>query len=325
MHKATDGMTQDELSRWLADGQKWFEKWHEDGYPFSEENIRHAYELVGVEQAFAVTADLKARGELRSAMLMADLATEEADATSHEWEQSHGCGYRSFRNLVEYVIDDLRRNGSFMGDRTEGIDLGDWHSPDISGAYIMKGSLVFDQGRYEEALSWYGKALEVNPSSAITILEVSECHKAMGNMAEALERAKEALGIAWELSTIAKARRTVAFCEGELGDHDACAANLVISGDYEPSIIVTNEFLWLRSQGWAGQMTLDDALRIAPEQTPGIAASNLAQEAMVVTMKLIQEARIGDISLLQEIMTNLLMSERSTRSQVTNREDVATA
>jgi tetratricopeptide (TPR) repeat protein len=226
---------------------------------------------------------------------------------------------------VEYVIDDLRRNGSFMGDRTEGIDLGDWHSPDISGAYIMKGSLVFDQGRYEEALSWYGKALEVNPSSAITILEVSECHKAMGNMAEALERAKEALGIAWELSTIAKARRTVAFCEGELGDHDACAANLVISGDYEPSIIVTNEFLWLRSQGWAGQMTLDDALRIAPEQTPGIAASNLAQEAMVVTMKLIQEARIGDISLLQEIMTNLLMSERSTRSQVTNREDVATA
>lgn len=313
MRHTADTLTPEEKARWLAEGQAWFDQWQADGYPFSEEDVHHAYDLVGLEQSLHLAAELKLKGDMGGAMLIADLAVEEADDIARSWEDEHGEAYHSFTDLVEFIMNDLTENGSFEDGEREGIDLANWHSPNIAPAYMLKGSLTYDLGRYEESLEWQKRSVAVNPMCAPAVMEVAECHKKLGDMESGLECARRALSVAWQIGFLAKARRTVAFCEGELGNHEACAANLVIANDYEPSPIVAGELMWLRGQGWDGQMTLERALDIAPEEVEGRAISKIAQEAMTLTVRLLQEARIHDADLLRNIATNFMMSDRDMR------------
>ena len=325
MRHTAETLSPEERVKWLAEGRAWFGMWREEGYPFSEENVRHAYDLVGLDQSLHLAANLKLSGRMDGAMLLADLAVEEADSIAQAWEEEHDEQYHSFTDLVEFIMYDLRVNGSFVDGEREGIDLANWHTPNIATAYMMKGSLVYDMGRHEESLAWQRKSVAVNPMCASAVMEMAECCKLLGDMETGLEYARQALSVAWRIDAIAKARRTVAFCEGELGNYDACAANLVIANDYEPSPIVANELMWLRSQGWDGKMTLERALEIAPEEVNGIATSEIAQEAMILTLKLLQDEKIPDMALLRDIMESLLASSRSTRNGATGDSDLPSA
>lgn len=315
MGRGTDGMTDDERERWLAEGQRWFDGWQEDGFPYDPDAAERVYELAGMDQSLGLAAMLKGMGgdRLRLATELIDLGVEEADRVSSEWKAGHGSEYHSFSDLVEFILHDLMENGMFSDGRTSGIDMAGWHEPNIANPYMMKGSLAYDRGDYDGSLAWQERALEINPVSAPIILEVSECHKKLGNMEDGINYAKRALHVAWRLPMVAKARRTIAFCEGEMGHHDLCAANLVISNDYEPTPIVANELLWLRSQGWTGTMDLATALTLAPEEVEGMAVSALASEAMLATLKLIRETRLDDHYLLMEVVRNVSLVARSIR------------
>lgn len=309
-------LTPDERAQWIKEGQRWFDSWQEAGYPYDEEAIRRAYDLAGMSQSMNLAAYLKGRDEdgFRCAMMLADLAVEEADEIAERWSSEHdGEQYHSFVDAVEFIAYDVMVNGSFANGRTEAIDMLDWHHPNIADAYMVKGSLCYDQGNYEESLKWHLRAIDVDPVCALVLLEVAECHKKLGNMEEGLEYAKRALRFAWQMPVVAKARRTIAFCEGELGHYDLCAANLVISNDYEQSPLVAQELLWLRHQGWTGSMPLDRALELAPEETEDTAVSVLIQEALMGALKLTQETESEDRMFLLDLMTNVLQINREGR------------
>lgn len=337
MRHTAETLTGAARARFLRDGQRWYDQWEQEGRPYSDENVERLYDLGGMGQSLGLAASLKGTGksgDLRIAHRLVDLAVEEASDIEAEWAEAHdGEQYHSFGSLVTFMEWDIQRNGMFSEGRDAPVDMALCNPVTIASAFFLKGSLMYDLGSYDESIEWHRRALRVEPTYSAALLEIAECHKKLGSFEEGRSVAREALELVWQLPLAAKARRTIAFFEGELGNYDEAAANLVIAGDYEQSMAVAHEILWLREQGWTGTMDLVTALRIAPEhresladgsdELDGSALSPLAVEAMMLAMNLIRQMpgpNEDALATLHEVMKNLATATRGGRKALMAKE-----
>lgn len=311
--RPVDDMGEEERKAYLEEGQHWFDEWGRNGYPADGAAIARAYELLGFDQAMQLAAQLRANRRRDVSIPLVDLGVEEALEIAEEWEAGHdGQPYHAFDDPVECIIEETMRTGGTMDDEDYKYEFA-WHVPNIAHAFLFRGSQLYDEDKFEEALEWELRAVKANPASAIMLLEIAECHKKLGNIDEGYEYACKALDVAWKMSDVAKARRTMAFFEGELGNYDAAAANLFLSNDYEPSFMAIHELQWLRTKGWTGDMSVERALEIAPEPSPeGIAVSPVVVNAYGAAAAF---ARVtGDADLGQRVMQQMLLAARGPRT-----------
>ena len=315
--RPVDDMIPEERVAYLEEGQRWFNQWGGRGYPFDAGSVERAYELLGMEQAVQLGAQMKAVGRNDIWEPRCDLAVEEARIIADEWEAEHdGQPYISFADVMECIVYETMENEGMVHEPDGGYhyDLS-WKVPNISIGFLCLGSRLYEEGDAEGALSWNLRAINANPVAAPILLEVAECHKLLDNIDEGYEYACKALDVAWRMVDVAKARRSLAFFEGERRNYSAAAANLLLSHDYIPSAQAVQEFQWLLSKGWDGQMTLDEALEIAPEPNDdGIAVSETVMSSYSVA--LIFADQVGDAALQQSVLEQMLLANRNARKSL---------
>ena len=314
--RPVDDMGPEERTEYLAEGQRWFDQWGSRGYPFASAAVERAYELLGMEQAVQLGSQMKAVGRNDIWDSICDLAVEEAQVIADEWERTHdGQPYISFADVMECIIyETVTHSMSETSEDECHYDLS-WNTPNISLGFLCFGNRMYEKGDAESALSWNLRAVKANPVAAPILLEVAECHKLLDNIDEGCEYACKALDVAWRMSDVAKARRSLAFFDGERRNYPAAAANLYLSHDYMPSAQAVQEFKWLLSKGWTGSMTLEEALEIAPEPSDnGIAVSDAVMSSYAVALAFAEQ--VGDEVLQQSVLEQMILANRAARESI---------
>ena len=56
------------------------------------------------------------------------------------------------------------------------------------GVPLLNGKIYYHMGKYEEALSWYQKALDVQPDHVPTLLEIGDTYVELGDCEQAVRQ-----------------------------------------------------------------------------------------------------------------------------------------
>lgn len=255
----------------VSDGDRaWLDAWATSGYGASDGEVEKAVGILGIDGGARLAAGLR-HGHPEVASRLCDALTEEADAFAKEWSDAHdGATYQTYEDRIEAAITHVMERGR------EGVGfvpLDTLPRPHVTSAHMVAGYVAVDAGDWEVAREAYGRAVVFSPSCASALVELAKCHQQLGDYEEAIRVAKLSSRSAWRLVEVARARRVVGVCEGALGHLSLAGANLVIAQDYAPKVKWQREMERLLEEGWRTDMTLKEALYVAPEEVPNVAFS----------------------------------------------------
>ena len=155
-----------------------------------------------------------------------------------------------------------------------------------------------------------------NPVSCGAWLEMCECYKQLGDVDAAEKSALKARELAWRLSDISKAHRSLAWVCGERGEFELAASHLVLAQDYEPTEMGKSELSWIATQGFDPELvTLESALdKVGCEgagecpAVPEVAAAVLAAGLEYANAD--EEEEFGE-----DVILNLMLWDRTKRAR----------
>lgn len=133
---------------------------------------------------------------------------------------------------------------------------------------FKKGYLLFDQGRFSDAIVALKKALEVNPVGLSARFEIVECHMQMGEYAQAKQDLIEIAKFAIRDTDKARFFRRYGFIATEEGNYKLAFSCFTYSLNFEQNASVSNELMYIASKARINFKKVDVKQEIRSEGLP---------------------------------------------------------